>query len=523
MSGEHPLVATTPREPTARMQAAVSLVPGARVGHYRVLSQLGAGGMSRVFLAEDEQLSRKVALKTLPPDDADDEGRARFVREAQALARVAHKNVVQVFASGVDDGLAWMALEYVEGEPLSALIGAGGVDEETAVSLAAQAARGLAAVHAVGVVHRDVKPDNLLLDEAAVVRVADFGIAYFLDAGRGGFVTQKGVAVGTPHFMAPEQARGGTVDARADAWGLGATLYSLLCGRPPFFQREDEPDLDILARVLRDPAPDVRALKPGVSAATAALVAGLLAPDPERRPADLDAVADQLEAIADAIAAGEEPEAPPAEAAPAPTSTSTAPTTVPAPAGSVGVARVVVVAAVFLVFGAVASFQAARLLDRPTPADDPPPPPPIVDPPPPAPAPIPEAQPEPVPLPEPTADELAGRVMANPSDAESLEALVTRHDNDARAALVMLAGVQGAAGAAAVRAIADARAVHHIGALERALLQSSRSRARRVIDALVAWRPFEAIAVLERVSATHKDALVRAQAQAARESLFKVE
>ena len=528
MSTEHPLVATTPREPTARMQAAVSLMPGARIAHYRVLSQLGAGGMSRVFLAEDEQLSRKVALKTLPPDDADDEGRARFVREAQALARVAHKNVVQVFASGVDEGIAWMALEYVEGEPLSALIGAGGVDEETAVSLAAQAARGLAAVHAVGVVHRDVKPDNLLLDDAAVVRIADFGIAYFLDAGRGGFVTQKGVAVGTPHFMAPEQARGGAVDARADAWGLGATLYSLLCGRPPFFQKDDEPDLDILARVLRDPAPDVRVCKPGVSAATAALIAELLAPAPEQRPADLDAVADRLEAIADAIAAGESPPAPPSAPPAAPASASLASSaTAPVastPSSGVGAARVIVVAALFLVLGAVASFQVAGLFARPAAADGPPAPaPPPIEPPAPTPAPVPEPPPAPVPVPEPTADELAGRVMANPSDAESLEALITRNDNDARAALVMLAGVQGAAGDAAVRAISDQRALHHIGALEHALMQSSRSRARRIIDMLVAWRPFEAIALLERVSAKHKDALVQAQAKAARESLFKVE
>lgn len=294
----------------ARKHAALSLLPGARVAHYRVLSQIGAGGMSRVFLAEDERLSRKVALKTLPPEDADEEGRARFLREAQALARVAHKNVVQVFASGIDEDMAWMALEYVEGEPLSALIGAGGVDEETAVALMAQAARGLAAVHAVGVVHRDVKPDNLLLDDQAVLRIADFGIALFLDAGRGGFVTQKGVAIGTPHFMAPEQARGGAVDARADAWGLGATLFSLLTGRPPFYLKDDEPDLDILARVLRDQAPDVRAYKPGLSAATAALVAELLAADPDRRPADLAAVAERLDAIADALAAGEAVPAP---------------------------------------------------------------------------------------------------------------------------------------------------------------------------------------------------------------------
>ncbi|MCC7109646.1 MAG: serine/threonine protein kinase [Deltaproteobacteria bacterium] len=546
MSQPHPLAATTPREPMARRHAAMSLQPGARIGPYRVLAPLGEGGMSRVFLAEDEQLSRKVALKTLPPEDADEEGRARFLREAQALARVAHKNVVQVFASGVDEDVAWMALEYVEGEPLSALIGAGGVDEETAVALVAQAARGLSAVHAVGVVHRDVKPDNLLLDDGAVLRIADFGIALFLDGGSGGFVTQKGVAVGTPHFMSPEQARGGAVDARADAWGLGATLFSLLTGRPPFYVREDEPDLDILARVLREPAPDVRTLKPSVSAASASLVASLLAADAAKRPADLGAVADSLDAIADALAAGESPSAPSegvadpvaapsgpvtaepateaaavatASAPPEPRSASSSPR-----ASAAGPGRILMVAALFLALGAVVAFQVASLVVRP-----PRPEPPVVVKPPPEPPP-PERPEPPVPLVDPpappappTSDELAGRVIANPSDADSLEELLARIDNDARAAVVMLASVPGAAGDVALRAIVDRRALHHIGAVERALTLAPRPRAKRIIDSLTEWRPFEAIALLERVSQEHKDALVRAQAQTAREMLFKVE
>lgn len=535
MTQEHPLVAHTPREPMAHKHAAMTLQPGTRIGHYRVVRQLGVGGMSRVFLAEDERLSRPVALKTLPPEDADEEGRARFLREAQALARVAHKNVVQVFASGIDEDVAWMALEYVEGEPLSALIGAGGVDEETAVSLCAQAARGLAAVHAVGVVHRDVKPDNLLLDEQAVVRVADFGIALFLDAGRGGFVTQKGVAVGTPHFMAPEQARGGAVDARADAWGLGATLYSLLTGRPPFFVREDEPDLDILARVLRDPAPDVRALKPEVSAATAGIVRALLAADAQQRPADLAAIAEDLDAIAEALASGTEPPSLPSPAPEDPLPTPTPPAEVSPPAAApvsssppsapaAGTGRVVMVAALFLALGAVVAFQVAASIGRPPTeqrVEARPAPPPLPEPPVPTPAPPP---PEPVaPPPPPTSDELAARVMANPSDADALEELLARSDNDAKAAMVMLASVQGAAGDAAIHAITTAKALGHMGALERALMMAPRARAKRIIDALVEWRPFEAIALLERVATKHKDALVRAQAQTARETLFKVE
>ena len=300
----------TPGEPLSKRVVLAHLAAGTRVAGYVIERPLGAGGMGQVYLALDERLGRKVALKILPPDDADDEARARFLREAKALARVEHQNVVRVFASGEDRETAWMALEVVDGDPLSALAGGELLDEETSCALLAQVARGLHAVHAVGVVHRDVKPDNLLVDNDAVVKIVDFGVALLADPGSGGFTTRKGVVVGTPHFMSPEQARGATVDTRSDAWGLGATLYALLTARPPFFGSDAEPDLDILARVLREPVPDVRTLAPTTSSATAALLRQLLEKDPEKRRADLDAVADELDAIAAALARGELPDAP---------------------------------------------------------------------------------------------------------------------------------------------------------------------------------------------------------------------
>lgn len=303
------LADATPRAPHARQALhlhAAQLPPGTELGGYVVEEPLGEGGMGHVYRAVDVRLDRPVALKVLSTNrlDIDDaqESRARFLREARALARVEHDNVVRVFASGEDGDRAWMALEVIEGEPLSSVCEGEPLDEESALTIAAQIARGLHAVHAMGVVHRDVKPSNVLLTDDAVVKLIDFGVAQLDDGGApgGGFTTRAGVVVGTPHFMSPEQARGASVDARSDAWGLGATLYALLSGRPPFYAADDEADLDILARVVRDPIPPLA----GVSADTTRLLTALLAKRADERPADLAGVAVALEDIAHRLADG---------------------------------------------------------------------------------------------------------------------------------------------------------------------------------------------------------------------------
>lgn len=549
------LFGNTPREPLARKTPSLTLKAGAHVGGYVIVSPLGVGGMGHVFLADDEKLARKVALKILPPEDSDEEGRARFLREAQALARVQHKNVVQVFASGVDEDVAWMALEYVLGDPLSALVdGKKGVNEETALALCAQAARGLAAVHEVGVVHRDVKPDNLLLDENAAVRVLDFGVALFLDGdgrGRGGFVTQKGVAVGTPHYMAPEQARGGTIDARADAWGLGCTLFTLLAGKPPFYGRDDEPDLDILARVLRERAPDVRSsLAAGEtppSAATAALVARLLEPDVDKRIADMTVIADLCDEIADAVAAGEVPVPPAsllalvgasADGSAAPSADGSADPGADAVRGGSArrpsIAGVIAVAFLFAGLGALVAGQIAqRMADERVasmasqPSTSPPPPPPTepaapIDPPvlalpatavaiddePPAPA---------------TAEQLEALVVADPATRGPLWELVGRKDDAARAAVARLAAMPGAPGDVALEVVVGTGSRDHLAALEAALMQRDRARAELAIQALVALKPFEALDMLDAAARGHDDKVTRARALAARHELFRVD
>jgi predicted Ser/Thr protein kinase len=266
-----------------------------RIGGHRVDRLLGAGGHAEVYLATDERLNRAVAIKLLAAD-ADGDARSRFVREGQALARLQHPHVVQVLAAGDDDGRAYMVLQYIDGSSLADLMAGRSLDEETACGLLAQAARGLAAVHAIGVVHRDVKPDNILVDDDADVKLADFGTAVGLGLGHDGFRTKEGFAVGTPHYMAPEQARGQAADARTDLWGLGATLFAALTGRPPFFGGDDEPDVDILARIVSAPAVDVRTLAPAVSAATAELVRQLLSMERADRPPDAAQVADTLDA-----------------------------------------------------------------------------------------------------------------------------------------------------------------------------------------------------------------------------------
>lgn len=536
-------VPTPPRPSPGSGGPPRALEAGARLAGYRLITPIGSGGMGRVFLAHDDALDRKVALKVLPPEDADDEARARFLRESRALARVDHPHVVRVFASGDDDGIAWMALEYIEGDPLTLLLGEGPLDEETALSLAAQAARGLAAAHAEGVVHRDVKPDNLLLDDEGVLRVVDFGIALVTEPqGTGGFQTLSGVAVGTPHYMAPEQARGGAVDERADAWGLGATLYTLLCGRPPFYVDDDEGDLEILARVLKDPVPDVRDHVPAVSEGTARLVSRLLEKDREARLCDLAAVADALDALADAAMQPthapspspsqphREPSSSPREPPPSPAEVS------PAEAKGFQLALLLVAGLLLLAAGGVVGKIAS---DRRSVAKTPEPeaPPSVLEERPRAegaqplalalPRPvdvIPEEAPPAPADPEAEAQRLLEAALRGGPDAEAaLALLVAREDALATRTLVDLVKAEGAVGDRVLDLVGQARATRHFAAVETALFGRNAGRQRRAVALLVEVRNVEALQLLTRASQEHPDPKVRELALMGRRELFSVE
>jgi serine/threonine protein kinase len=540
----------TPREPGSRKSLQSRIAVGSTIGGYVVSGTLGEGGMGQVYLATDERLGRQVALKVLPPDVADAEAHARFLREARALARVEHHNVVRVHASGDTDGLTWMALEVVDGEPLSALTDGGPIDEETALLLCAQIARGLAAVHKVGVIHRDVKPSNVLVDQDATVKLIDFGVAQ-LEGHHGGFVTRAGVVVGTPHFMSPEQARGAAVDARSDAWGLGATLYALLTGVPPFFGADDEPDLDILARVVRDPVPDVRVQAPETSAATAALVASLLRKDLTERPADLDDVAVQLEGIASgAIVDVPVPQDPPSAtateaatdvAASAPSLDGPVTTTSPAVTPGSGSGPIVAVAVVIVVAVAVAvGALAGRALIEPRIVER------VVEVKVPVEVPVEVKVPVEVPVEVPVAvpmdrDPAAPPAPATPEDiarlataisslpdvehAPAISALIARDDDVAIDVLGRLLVSPGHAGDVALKRL-DTVSPDGQDTLSIQVLASEtapRSRLLTVVDLLEQRRNDTALVLLSQTATSHKDATVRARAAMARDSIFKVE
>lgn len=201
-------------------------------GRYRVESTLGHGGMAVVYLVHDLELDRRAALKLLREELACDEAfRTRFARECRLSALLDHPNVVAVYGSGTAEGRPYLVAEYVDGETVAArLARTGRLEPEEAACICAQACAGLAHAHALGLVHRDVNPRNLLLRRDGVVKVADFGIACALEATR---VRLTGAIVGTAAYLAPEQVYGGELGPAADVYGLGATLYELVTGRTP--------------------------------------------------------------------------------------------------------------------------------------------------------------------------------------------------------------------------------------------------------------------------------------------------
>ncbi|MDT5268519.1 MAG: eukaryotic-like serine/threonine-protein kinase [Acidobacteriota bacterium] len=233
-------------------------------GRYRVLSLLGAGGMGRVYLAEDAELGRRVALKLLPEHLTHDaEQVRRFRQEARAASALNHPNIITVYGIEEVDGSSVIASEYIEGETLRERLSRGPLPPAEALDIAAQIASALRAAHEAGIVHRDVKPENVMLRPDGYVKVLDFGIAKLAphrtnaaeENGQNGSTvkTTPGLIMGTDRYMSPEQARGQEVDARADVWSLGCVLYEMLAGVPPF---TGETASDVVAAVLKtEPAP----------------------------------------------------------------------------------------------------------------------------------------------------------------------------------------------------------------------------------------------------------------------------
>ena len=209
----------------------MSLTPGATLGPYAILAELGHGGMGVVYTALDPRLDRQVAIKLLTPDLTRDEtAKQRFLQEAQAASALDHPNICTIHEiNETDDGQLYLVMAYYEGETLKERIERGPLDLDEAVDIATQVGQGLAEAHGAGIVHRDIKPANLLIATSGVVKILDFGLAKL--AGTEG-VTQTGTTVGTVAYMSPEQACGEEVDHRTDIWSVGVVLYEMMTGEP---------------------------------------------------------------------------------------------------------------------------------------------------------------------------------------------------------------------------------------------------------------------------------------------------
>jgi predicted Ser/Thr protein kinase len=266
-----------------------------RLGPYRVLKVLGHGGMGVVFKAEDSALRRPVALKAmLPALAASASARERFFREARAAAALQHPHVVTIYQVGEDRGAPFLAMQFLEGESLDERIRREGrLPVAEVLRIGREVALGLACAHAKGLIHRDVKPANVWLEgPEGHVKILDFGLARAL--AEGAHLTQSGTIVGTPAYMAPEQARGETVNHRADLFSLGCLLYRLCVGELPFKGKDT---LAVLSALALETPPEPASVNPAVPADLSALIVQLMNKDPKQRPVSAAAVAEDLQGL----------------------------------------------------------------------------------------------------------------------------------------------------------------------------------------------------------------------------------
>ena len=263
-----------------------------RLGSYEILELLGRGGMGVVLKARDPALERTVAIKVLTPSlSRGASSRRRFAREARAVAAVGHENIVAIHAIDEFRGLPYLVMQYVPGRSLQERLDASGpLEVREILRIGIQSARALAAAHAQGVVHRDIKPANILLENCVErVKLTDFGLARAIDDAS---LTQSGTIAGTPQYMAPEQARGESVNARADLFALGASLYAMASGRSPFRANSA---MAVLKRVCEAQHQPIRELNPDVPGWLEATIDRLLAKEPADRFQTAGEVADLLE------------------------------------------------------------------------------------------------------------------------------------------------------------------------------------------------------------------------------------
>ncbi len=272
-------------------------------GRYRLTDRIAAGGMGEVWRGEDELLNRAVAVKLLPTGRAGDEAfLARFRAEARYAASLSHPGIARVYDYGESSefGGAYLIMELVNGEPLSAILArAGRLSADATLDIVSQAARALDAAHQAGIVHRDIKPGNLLVAAGGTTKITDFGIATAVRAAQATHLTETGMVMGTAMYVSPEQATGAPVNDASDIYSLGVVAYECLAGHPPFTAREP---LAIAFAHKHEPVPP---LPPEVPPPVSDLVYHMLAKTPPERPASVRAVADRADMLRDALALGE--------------------------------------------------------------------------------------------------------------------------------------------------------------------------------------------------------------------------
>jgi TolB-like protein/Flp pilus assembly protein TadD len=263
-----------------------ALTPGRRLGAYEILGLLGAGGMGEVYRATDTRLGREVALKVLPPEMASGPERlVRFQREAKALAALDHPGIVTVHSVEEADGVHFLTMQLVEGQPLDKIIPEGGMPVDQLATVGTGLAEALIAAHERGIVHRDLKPGNAMLTDTGRVKVLDFGLAKTAGAFSGEATdptlqTREGLVLGTMPYMSPEQVSGRPVDHRTDIFSLGVMLYELASGRRPF---AGESPVELGSAILRDTPPDLTTLRPGLPHGLTRVISRCLEKDPAAR------------------------------------------------------------------------------------------------------------------------------------------------------------------------------------------------------------------------------------------------
>ena len=293
-------------------------MPEQTISHYRILGKLGEGGMGVVYRAIDTRLERVVALKLLPREAVGDpERRWRFEREAKAASALNHPNIVTIYdidraPFGEGEPVDFIAMECVEGETLDKVLAARRLTVEEALAYATQMAAAFAAAHAAGIVHRDIKPGNVIVTRSGQVKVLDFGLAKLMDPGAAASPTstdslaatitaataapgtRQGAVLGTLAYMSPEQAQGKPVDARSDVFSFGSVLYEMLSGKRPF---QEDSNLLTLASILRDPVPPLRSVRPDVPAEVERIATRALEKEPGNRYPSAVEMRDDLAAL----------------------------------------------------------------------------------------------------------------------------------------------------------------------------------------------------------------------------------